>query len=64
VPLPPLRFPIKSGSSIKKVFFILIHEIIAVKHRPCLPDADLQKAGLAQNIEQVVVWTFAPEVNS
>jgi len=63
VPLPPLRFPIKFGSSIKEVFFILIHEIISVKHRPCLPGTSC-KARLVQNLEQVVVWTFAPGVNS
>ena len=40
VALAPLRFPIKFGSSISEVFLILIHEIIAVKHRPCLPGAD------------------------
>ena len=40
MPLPLLRFPIKFGSIISDVFLILIHEIIAVKHRPCLPGAD------------------------
>ena len=38
MPLPPLRFSINSSSSSSEVF--LIHDIIAVKDRPCLPAAD------------------------